>query len=157
MEQRNRGFTLLELLIVIAIIGVLASVILASLNSARVNARDTRRATDLQQLQKAFELYANDNGGSFPSSPVNTQVINMNTGTSDITQYINPIPTDPTQTGVNGYRYAASVDRQSYTLLVQLEKNSNNWCSLNYAPGYVSWNGDATDGGGGNYTPCDFR
>ncbi|PSO45775.1 MAG: hypothetical protein BRC25_01020 [Parcubacteria group bacterium SW_6_46_9] len=58
----NSGFTLIELLVVVAIISLLSSVILASLSSARESARDTRRATDFEQLRTAMELYYNDNG-----------------------------------------------------------------------------------------------
>mgnify|MGYP001561196186 FL=1 len=47
---------------VISIIGVLASVVLVSLNSARAKARDARRITDLKQVQTALELYYDANG-----------------------------------------------------------------------------------------------
>jgi type II secretion system protein G len=61
-KQLNTGFTLIELLVVIAIIGILASVILASLNTARSKARDSKRISDLQELQKALEMYYFDYG-----------------------------------------------------------------------------------------------
>lgn len=50
------GFTLIELLVVIAIIGVLSSVVLASLNSARLKSRDSKRISDIQQLELALEF-----------------------------------------------------------------------------------------------------
>jgi general secretion pathway protein G len=56
-KKGNRGFTLIELLVVIAIIGILSSVVLASLNTARRKARDSRRISDIQQIQLALELY----------------------------------------------------------------------------------------------------
>lgn len=65
-EFNARGFTLIELLVVIAIIGLLASVVLASLNSARSKARDSYRANSIRQVQRAFELYADDHKGSYP-------------------------------------------------------------------------------------------
>ena len=51
------GFTLVELLIVIAIIGILASIVLVSLSSARTKARDTKRIQEISQIQSALELY----------------------------------------------------------------------------------------------------
>ena len=60
--KANKGFTLIELLVVIAIIGMLSSVVLASLNSAREKARDAKRIADLREIEKALELYFDDNG-----------------------------------------------------------------------------------------------
>ncbi|MBI4224779.1 MAG: type II secretion system protein [Candidatus Sungbacteria bacterium] len=65
--NRYQGFTLIELLVVISIISLLASVVLASLNSARVKARDARRASDIRELQKALELYF-DSNNTYPSA-----------------------------------------------------------------------------------------
>jgi type II secretion system protein G len=150
--NRSRGFTMIELLVVVAIIGVLASILMVGYETTRQNSRDTRRASDITQIQRALELYATDNGGLYPSNPTGTQVANMNTGTSNILPYINPIPLDPTNTGSNGYRYAASTDRKSYTIIVRLEKNSG-WCSVNYEPGYTNWN----NSNGTTYPPCDLK
>lgn len=58
---RNRGFTLIELLVVISIISLLASVVLASLNSARGKARVARAASDLRQLNTVLALYLDNN------------------------------------------------------------------------------------------------
>ncbi len=66
-DTARRGFTLIELLVVIAIIGILSSVVLASLNAARGRANDVRRAQDLRQIQRAIELYADENG-HYPNS-----------------------------------------------------------------------------------------
>ncbi len=56
------GFTLLELLTVVAIIGLMATFVLGFLNDARKRARDTQRISDMQQIQNALELYYTDNG-----------------------------------------------------------------------------------------------
>jgi len=62
MNTKAKGFTLIELLVVVAIIGILATVVLASLSSARSNARDARRESDIKTIQNALELYYIDNG-----------------------------------------------------------------------------------------------
>ena len=66
--KNKKGFTLIELLVVIAIIGVLASTVLASLNTARLKARDARRAADVRQINLAMNFYADSTGGTYPSS-----------------------------------------------------------------------------------------
>ncbi len=67
MNSAKKGFTLIELLVVIAIIGILAVVVLLALTSARAKARDSRRLSDVNQLQKSLELYF-DAHDRYPSS-----------------------------------------------------------------------------------------
>lgn len=62
------GFTLLELMVTITIIGLLATVILASLAGSRASARDATRVQAVKELQKALELYRNANVGVYPCS-----------------------------------------------------------------------------------------
>jgi prepilin-type N-terminal cleavage/methylation domain-containing protein len=57
MNKIKKAYTLIEMLMVVAIIGVLASSILIGLGSTRSKARDTRRLTDLKSTQTALELY----------------------------------------------------------------------------------------------------
>lgn len=64
----KNGFTLIELLVVISIIAFLASAALVVLNSARIKARDAKRLADLKQIKTALDLYAQDNGGSYPGN-----------------------------------------------------------------------------------------
>lgn len=58
---KRRAFTLIELLIVIAIIGILAAVVIVLLSSAKPKARDAQRKSDLNQIGKALELYHSEN------------------------------------------------------------------------------------------------
>jgi prepilin-type N-terminal cleavage/methylation domain-containing protein len=62
-KARLRGFTLIELMVVIAIISLLSSIILAALNSARDKAKATSRNQFARQLTIALELYYTANGG----------------------------------------------------------------------------------------------
>lgn len=64
----RRGFTLMELLIVIAIIGILISLGTVSYTSAQRKSRDSRRMQDLKAVQNGFEQYYADNGGTYPVS-----------------------------------------------------------------------------------------
>jgi len=60
MKLKN-GFSLIELLVVVGIMGVLAAVGLASYKTANMKSRDARRAADIQQVRSALEMYRSDN------------------------------------------------------------------------------------------------
>lgn len=64
--RKDSGFTLIEVMVVITIIGLLASTVLAAMSTARTKARDTTRVQVVKELQKALELYRNANGGNYP-------------------------------------------------------------------------------------------
>jgi len=57
------AFTLIEALLVIAIISLLASVTLASLQESRADARDAKKLQEVESVKQALELYRNDHGG----------------------------------------------------------------------------------------------
>lgn len=61
--SKNRGFTLIEIMVVVIILSVIAGIILLSVNEVRKGSRDTQRKSDLQQLQLALKLYAVANDG----------------------------------------------------------------------------------------------
>lgn len=61
------GFTLVELMVVIAIIGILATLIMVTLDNTKSTARNTRRLADIKQLQLALKMYYNDNG-TYPTA-----------------------------------------------------------------------------------------
>lgn len=63
----NRGFTLIELIISLAIIGMILSLSLAGVRSSQVRSRDAKRIADLQTIQSALEQHAlGDASHSYP-------------------------------------------------------------------------------------------
>jgi prepilin-type N-terminal cleavage/methylation domain-containing protein len=60
--KKQTGFTIVELLIVIVIIGILAAITIVAYNGIQGRARDTQRVQDMQSIVKALELYKATNG-----------------------------------------------------------------------------------------------
>lgn len=112
-----QGFTLVELLVVITIIGILATVALVSLNSARVKARDSKRLADTRQIALALELCYNETGSYIPpaSFPLAGQPLAC-AGNN----YITAMPSDPSKID---YQYGVDDDSnpQKYVLATILE------------------------------------
>jgi len=65
-NKKTRGFTLIEMLVVISIIGILAAISVVSFSSVQKQARDTTRKSDLKQYQTSIESYASKNNGNYP-------------------------------------------------------------------------------------------
>ncbi len=69
------GFTLVEVLLVIGILSVLASIVIIAINPARqlADARDAERLSDVYSIMNALHQYAADNEGVFPSAATTTE------------------------------------------------------------------------------------
>ncbi len=73
MLRNRKGFTLIEILVVVAIVAVLSAIVVVGLGPARRQGRDARRITDIKQVQAALELYYN-RYGHYPDSVALTPV-----------------------------------------------------------------------------------
>lgn len=62
-KYSQKGFTIVELLIVIVVIGILAALVLNTFSGVQKRARDTQRQTDINAIATQLEVYYNDNGG----------------------------------------------------------------------------------------------
>lgn len=60
--SNRRGFTIVELLIVIVVIGILVAITIVAYNGVQARARDTKRLSDIAAIQQALELYHVDHG-----------------------------------------------------------------------------------------------
>jgi len=122
IKNSKKGFILIELLIVIAIIGVLATLLMANFVGVRQRARDAQRKSDIRQIQAALEIYRSDNG-SYPTSlPSCGGSLSVTLPSGATTTYMQKIPCDPTGTNVS---YGYSGDGTTYTLIACLENSSD--------------------------------
>lgn len=117
MNKINKAFTLIELLVVVSLIGILSTLVLANLNSARERARDATRKSDLRNIQTALRLYYNDNS-EYPAT-LNSWGLPWTDG--DVT-YMNILPEDPLSAQTYTYTY---VDDDNYILKACLENKSD--------------------------------
>lgn len=90
------GFTLIELLIVIAILSMLSALLVPNYMSARERARDTQRKNDLKQIQKAFEMYRQDQTTpAYPAALPTAGECWSSEASCAGNVYINDFPADP--------------------------------------------------------------
>lgn len=132
----KKAVTLLELVVVITIIGILATTVIASYDTVRKKSRDTRRKEDLNALKSALVLYYQDKNEYPPScSPCADEYLSSGTSdnwiNSDFLVYMagSTMPKDPIQTpgdctSANTYCYFVLGDRKSFILFTNLE-NAN--------------------------------
>jgi type II secretion system protein G len=144
-----KGFTLVELLIVIVIIGILVSISIVAYNGSQGRARDSLRQNDISELSKGLELYYLDNH-KYPTSGGSSAINNLWTTTADaswqtlvtaLKPYMdNNVPSDPTSSPnlsvlqPQGYNYAYYTDavsgwcgaapNQMYLLVYRLEASA---------------------------------
>ncbi len=92
---RHSSFTLIEMLVVVVIIGILAGVLVPRMVGAKERANDSARMVKVWQLTTAVELYAQENGGTYPIATLTTTGTSVAMVADKISSYVSTIPTDP--------------------------------------------------------------
>jgi prepilin-type N-terminal cleavage/methylation domain-containing protein len=130
------GFTLMELLIVIAIIGILATVLIVIINPARqlAKARDSERKSEIYSIVSAVDRYATEHSGTLPDTDGDPETSNFptsptcigtgggcfnlagagETGETIVPEYMYEIPTDPKTGDQSDTGYTIYVDSNEY-------------------------------------------
>src|SRR3954464_5492328 len=67
ISKKQQGFTIVELLIVIVVIGILAALVITTYNGIQQKGRNTERETDLKAVQGQLEAYYAENG-TYPAA-----------------------------------------------------------------------------------------
>jgi len=127
------GFTLVELLVAISIIGILVSVGLASFSAAQKQARNTNRKSDLRQYQNSLENFSTIKGGLYPSRITAAGVRLSTTICSDLGLTSCVEDTRYSQDTSFVYLYqsdgsdSGAVDASKYVIWTKIENSSNFW------------------------------
>jgi len=125
--KRQSGFTLLEVLLVVAILAILAGIVIIAINPGKQlgDTRNAQRQADVTTILNAVYQYSLDNNGSIPSGVTTTATEICATGASSCTslvdlatitassKYVTSIPKDPqcsTTCATNGTGYKISKD-----------------------------------------------
>ena len=119
--NNNYGLTLIELMIVMALVAILAMTLWGNFFTSLTKGRDSRRKQDFDAISKSLELYYNDNRG-YPLPTIiqwGTAFTNPNNST---VVYMQKLPTDPTYPS---FSYCYDSDGTYYKLYAMLENQND--------------------------------
>ncbi|MBY0294187.1 type II secretion system GspH family protein [Patescibacteria group bacterium] len=147
---RPRGFTLVELLAVVIIIGILSTIVYTSLTSARAKSRDAARLAALNEIKLALQAYASDHDGRYPISGWSSICTDGGSKTTSGSNgwipdlapgYIRVLPTDPLKgnapcsvTMGNAYNYTSNADGTEYFVMAYGTVETYSSAATNPAP-----------------------
>ncbi len=116
-KLNQKGFTIIELLVVIVIIGILVALTLPNLFSAQARGRDTDRKNEMKNVQQKLEAHFND----YDSYPVGDDITVLQQDSPDGLE----LSDDEVQGPRNNTLYGYESDGVTYELTVTLENESD--------------------------------
>ena len=124
------GFTLIEILVVITIIALLATIGIGSYSTVTKLSADSRRKADLEDIRAALEMYKANNG-SYPKSPASPPTSDTIFQDAASNIYMQKVPKDP-KSPTYIYVINVAVDGTTYTLgtYIENEATSGNVCGV---------------------------
>jgi general secretion pathway protein G len=145
MQTRRTGFTIVELLIVIVVIGILAAITIVAYNGVQGRARDSQRVSDLKGIVKALEIYKVNNGTyPTPVSTPNASSWEVSTdGSGNATNFlsalvsttgVSKVPVDPINTGTT---LNPSINNATYEYFYYVYPAGTNGCDATRGAFYV--------------------
>ena len=123
----KKGFTIIELLVSIVVIGILISITIASYTNIQQRARDSERESDITQVKIALEKYHADKSMYPPACLDDDVVCTISFLASELQPYLKVIPHDPrfTAGSVDDYSYVRSdTSNDGYGLKVKYESKA---------------------------------
>ena len=123
----KKGFTLIELMIVIAIIAILAAILVPNFLKARAQGMITACEANVKNIGTACEMYATDNSSRYPTAKADLSTQN----------YLRAIPTCPSSGAADSYGYSASSIPDMYTVFCS---GSNAHTTVGSSTGYPQYN-----------------
>lgn len=114
--KKNKGFSLLELLVVVGIISILLAIVASSYSTAQKKTRDARRASDLKTIQQAAEQYYAICGYEYPvfQAGVSSEIVCSTNSTVLIPT--DKIPLDPLTGSSYTCKTSSTCDDTEFTL-----------------------------------------
>jgi len=117
LKQHTPGFTIVELLIVIVVIGILAAITIVSFNGVQSKARDTLRQSNVNSIAKSLELYYIEKG-TYPDYGFQMESLSWTASTLKLPSSVVIAPGDQPDTGYtsfyNGTDATSNADIKKY-------------------------------------------
>ena len=175
-HAQKKGFTIVELLVVVSIIAILSTIVMVNISSAREKARDAQRNAEIEQIALTLETFRHTHG-HFPCEVADAdcpgQTVDANFGTTGVigeaiyggeysgittllSEFLSSVPHDPLGPGDSQYKYyydgnqwcGGQAKNQAVLAVIKMEDEEKGNADDTICD---SWGGEGGIGGAGSY------